>query len=404
MLIYFLLVSYLIMPKLGSVDLSVLALFVCFSFVFLKNIKVQSTPMKCIAKNHIYLYIFMLSLLLLSLISFIANSGGDIDFQFTLKPIRVVIVSLMLIYIAKSEKLNVKDVAVIIMLAASINSIVVVAQYVVQILFGISEFLLNPNFSENVITPYRKPGLMSGYPTAGILSILGILSTVYLYRISKVNKFIFIVALLLNSVTCFMTARTAVYLFIVFCLPYFMVSVLKRRGVFIILVTALSLATIVTYVASSDDKVLSGTVEKMFANIINYTQKGTFNDYSTEDLLENHYEFPDDDFTFFFGNSKSSYDSETNSDVSIFKIAWNSGVFSSIIYVFSYVFIWFSSLSMTKDNRGKVYINIFFCVFFIANAKGFYFFSRVIGDSSMLLWCVATCRNILETNESGNEK
>ncbi|MFM4678113.1 hypothetical protein ACEUD4_06940 [Aeromonas media] len=401
---YFLLVSYIIMPKLGSVDFSVLSLLMCFSVVFLKNIRIKSVPMRCITKNHIVLYFFMVSLLVLSLVSFIANSGGDIDFQFTLKPIRVVIVSLMLIYIAKSEKLLIKDVAVIIMLAASINSTVVVVQYIVQILFGISDFLLNPNFSESVITPYRKPGLMSGYPTAGILSILGILSAIYLYRTEKINKFIFIALFFLNGATCFMTARTAVYLFIVVCLPYFMMSVLKRRGLLIIITTALSLASIVTYVASSDDKVLSGTVDKMFANIINYSQKGTFNDYSTEDLLENHYEFPNDQFILFFGNSKSSYDSETNSDVSIFKIAWNSGILSSIIYVLSYLFIWFSSLSMTKDKREKVYINIFFCVFFIANAKGFYFFSRVVGDSSMLLWCVATCRNMLEINEGGNEK
>lgn len=400
-LIYILLVFFLIMPKIGSFDIPVISLFICFSIVFVRNHLIGSRKIVSINinKNHYIMIILMIFLFALTVVSFFVNHGGNVDLQFLAKPIRVVIIMFLLAYITSSERIEIKDAAFVLIIATTINSSVVISQYMFQVLFGISDFLLNPNFSESVITPYRKPGLMSGYPTAGIFSIFGVLSIIYVYMSKLISNKLFFLLFLINTVACFLTARTAVYMWIVFALPYLILTLFYFKKHKEIVLIFLIFSSFSSYIISSDNKVLDGTLDKMFANVNNYIETGSFNDYSTEDLLENHYEFPDDPYVFFFGNSTSPSESLVNSDVSIFRITWYSGFPSSLLYLIACLFMWITAIKGTLLKRDKLFINVFFIVFIISNAKGFYFFSRVLGDSSLLIWS-ALCSFIPKVNNN----
>ena len=65
-------------------------------------------------------------------------------------------------------------------------------------------------------------------------------------------------------------------------LIYFSIHFNKLKPLFI--VPTILLIVISTGI-SSENKILIGTKEKMFANIINYMETGTFHDYSTKHLV-----------------------------------------------------------------------------------------------------------------------
>lgn len=374
-------VCFLILPKIGVVDLSIISLSIASILILITNNYLYK-----INERILYLSFISISIFVVSIISFFFNDALNFDIQFVFKPIRILIILYLLTLVF--SYFDKRTIIKIIAIAAFVNSLVICIQYLFQY-FSISDaVLLNPNFSERVITPYRKPGLMSGYPTAGILSIIGFISATYLFVTSRryKDKVLYCIFLFITALTCFLTARTAVYFFIIFGLPFFVISSLSNKQYKNIAIISIFIMLVFGYIIISDSKIINGTVDKMFVNISNYIETGSFFDYSTKDLVTNHYTLPYTDKDFLIGNSLPAQLNVVNSDVSLFRIVWANGVFSAILYFFSFFYMTCSAYFCAKGRIDKLMVIFFFVPLLIANAKGFYIFSRVIGDISILFW------------------
>jgi hypothetical protein len=134
---------------------------------------------------------------------------------------------------------------------------------------------------------------------------------------------------------------------------------------------------------------MQGTIDKMFANIINYMETGSFHDYSTAHLVSSdHLYFPDTAKTFLIGNSLGKESGFQPSDIGYVRITMGIGVFGIILYLIAYLVMY--SLSIKRANRlnyptSKILLSLIYIAFFIMSLKSDYMFSRVIGDSITIL-------------------
>lgn len=382
---------FIVSPKIGFLDISLLAMMVHFGLALSSGMNWRGLNLN-LDRRLIVAFLFIFLLFILSLFSFFLNGAYVFDEQFLFKPIRLLLILLIYALIINQRELNFESILTSIMLASLINAAVIYIQYYGSFIGISSTFLQNPNFSEAVITPYRKAGMMSGFPVAGLLSFCGSMICFHFYL--KFNKLKYLTLYVIIGLTCFITARTALMLFFVGTTFYIFILVFKKRkvGAFALFVAIFVVA--LGYVSNSDNEVIVKTKEKMFANIINYVNTGDANDYSTNDLLRNHYVFPSDFETFMFGNSIPSDQNIVNTDVSFFRITWNNGFLSMLVYVFAYFYIWIASYkNVRQDYLSRIITSVIFTGIFVSNFKGFYFFSRVIGDITILLFLVGVCKN-----------
>ncbi|WP_312946084.1 hypothetical protein [Superficieibacter sp.] len=378
---------FIVSPKIGLFDLSILAMLVHVGLA-LSSALGSYRPNTALDKRIVVASFFMFLLFFLAILSFFINGAYDFDEQFLFKPIRIILILMIYYFIFNQRKLTTDNILKAIVLAALINAVVIYIQYYGSFIGVSSTFLQNPNFSESVITPYRKAGMMSGFPVAGLLSFCGAMICFHFYL--KSNSYKYLALYLFIGLTCFVTARTAMMLFFLGTMAYILILVFKKGkiGSFALFTTLFLVALI--YISNSTNDVIAKTRDKMFANVINYVTTGDANDYSTNDLLTNHYVFPTDFKTFIFGNSIPSEKNIVNTDVSFFRITWNNGFIAMLIYVFSYLFIWRSTVkSLRGEYLNKLIVSIIFMGVFVSNFKGFYFFSRVIGDITMLLFIIS---------------
>tara|TARA_B100000929_G_scaffold288874_1_gene278254 strand:+ start:662 stop:1570 length:909 start_codon:yes stop_codon:yes gene_type:complete len=272
-----------------------------------------------------------------------------------------------------------------IVIASFVNALVVILQYTLHYHFGIEKFLLNPDFSEAVITPYRKPGLMSGYPVAGLLSVLGIIS---LGAIDKHNKYMLVFkhivfVVLLISLT--ITSRTALLIGIVVILALVLksrsFSLFFKKFIALVFVASLSVPLVMSKYENSD--VIKKTVDKSFVIFINMYKGNEVLDYSSKDLINNHYTLPNDNSVFVIGNSVSPKQNIVNSDVFFIRFLWGNGFLSPFLYC-SLVFLLYISIATKvveyKYSNKEFYLTLMLFTMVAASFKGSYFFSRVIGD------------------------
>jgi len=379
-----LLAFFIILPKIGMLDFSLIALAVLLGVSFFVE---NESTYEHRYLNEIFVIMFGLMVVIfgLSVTSLVINGGDNYDEQFLFKPFRMILLLFSLYYIFNKRNINISTVLNAIIFAALLNALVIYIQYVGSFIGGAGDFLQNPNFNESVLTPYRKAGLMSGFPVAGILSFCG--SMISLHFFVNERKRWHLLLYVVIGLTCFLTARTALLLFILGTFFYLLQISFKKGRFDILVLFTIVLSISFTYAFSSDNDVIIKTRDKMFANVINYISSGDANDYSTNDLLTNHYVFPSDFSTFMIGNSIPPENNIVNTDVSFFRITWNNGFFSMLLYVFSYLFMWFISVSSReKSDNNKFIIFLLFAGVFISNFKGFYFFSRVIGDLIFIIF------------------
>ena len=374
-------IGFIIFPSYLGVDLSFLSL-LFGTIVSVVGRKTKHTFF--VSKDVGIFWTFIFLIWLLTILFYFINGAVGISTQFMFKPPRLILISVCITIIFSLSDLKYSNVISIILLSALINAVVVYLQYILHFL-GISDsFLLNPNVGANISTPFRKAGLMAGFPIAGLLSVLGALCALYMYSGFRKRRYIFLAIFI--ALTCFLTARTALYLCIVFFGFYFSYVIMKKRDALIGFISILSIFSLIIFISTSDNRIIRGTVDKMFANIINYTETGSALDYSTRDLLQNHYTFPTSEYVFTFGTSLDNRSSDVNSDVSVFRITWYSGFITAILYISAFVFVILSSVLRANSSREILFISCFMLTLVIANFKGSYLFSRVLGDSMLLLW------------------
>ena len=142
-------------------------------FLFLVNIEiiVKSNKLYSLRKVHIYfLLVLFLILIYTEILSLLHN---NISPEFHLKPVRLLVTSICLIIIIKVKQ----EVALHGVLIATIfHSFIVIIQY-----FGAYmdiEILANvfSKMSDNANpTKYRKSGMMPGFPSSGLFSLIGLI-------------------------------------------------------------------------------------------------------------------------------------------------------------------------------------------------------------------------------------
>jgi len=379
-----LLALFILLPKVGMFDFSLMVLALHLIVAFISERKINSN-VNSINGSVAALFVMIVLIYWLSFTSFIVNGGDHYDAQFLFKPFRILLVLCTLYYIFNKRYISLPMSLNAIVIAALLNALVIYFQYFDSFSGGSGDFLQNPNFNESVITPYRKSGLMSGFPVAGILSFCGAMVSLHFF-INNRSKCHFILYMIIG-ITCFITARTALFLFLSSTLTYLTVMCLKNGKIYVLFLFVIVFFGAFTFIFNSDNNVIIKSREKMFANVINYSNNGNINDYSTDDLLTNHYTLPNDFPTLIIGNSISPEENIVNTDVSFFRITWHNGLFSMLLYVGCFLFMWYFSITSSIPNkRTKLIIFMIFMGVFISNFKGFYFFSRVIGDLIFIIF------------------
>lgn len=393
-----LLAFFIISPKIGMYDLSLIALAIHTAIAFFSDSQIDNS-VEYIDGRIIIMYVMVVIIAALSVTSFLYNGGDNYDEQFLFKPFRILLLLFTLYYIFIKRKISLFNVFSAIIIAALLNAIVIYSQYIDSFLGGAGDFLQNPNFNKSAFTPYRKAGLMSGFPVAGILSFCGSVIAFHLFTKNKGRWYLLLYAII--GATCFLTARTALFLFIISSSIYLLMMFLRKGRVDLLILFAMVLSTLFVYTFNSENDVIIKTREKMFANVIHYAATGNANDYSTNDLFTNHYVLPSGISTFLIGNSIPPENNIVNTDVSFFRITWNSGFFSMLLYVCCYLFMWFVVfLSSHLGNENKMVLFLLFAGVFISNFKGSYFFSRVVGD---LIFIIFIACIVNKSNKEGGD-
>lgn len=380
-----LLALFLILPKIGMFDLSLIILSTHLGMAFITYNSKYDRALS-LSNKIIIMFVLIVLIYAFSVFSFYMNGGDYYDEQFLFKPFRVILLLFILCYIFQKRNLSFDHILKAIVAAALLNAFVVYLQYIDSFLGGAGDILQNPSFKESAMTPYRKAGLMSGFPVAGILSFCGSMIAFHFFSQNKSKKYLLLYIII--GITCFLTARTALFLFLLGTTSFLLALCFKKGRVDILLAFLLITCSALSYLFSSENDVIIKTRTKMFANVIHYVEDGNANDHSTNDLFTNHYVMPTEFSTLLIGNSVPPQLNIVNSDVSFFRITWNNGIFSTLLYVLSYLFMWlvvFNSSAM-QVKESKLIMFILFTGIFISNFKGLYFFSRVLGDLIFMIF------------------
>ncbi|KAA8596483.1 hypothetical protein F0Z19_4831 [Vibrio cyclitrophicus] len=370
----FCLVLFILLPKIGVFDLTVLPLSILFlSCFFMGRIKLDVS---------LIVLFLLLTLVITVLISALLN--GNISNEHLLKPIRLAVVVLILSHFFQNtaQKIDVVDIFYVIFIAALINAVVVYAQYAAHLLFGISDFL-SINFDSERSTPYRKSGLASGFPTAGLLNVLGVLSLFYLVQNKSIKYAVFLIVLL---PVFFITARTSL---ILGGLSIIVLSFYNRKIFSLVLVMVGFTFIFIMYMLSTGNaehlmKSFSFAIE-LFSN---FTSGSGFQTQSTNSLLTKHFTIPEDFFTLLIGTSLSTWSfGAGQSDVFFIRVLWGTGVFSLILYIILYCHMWYKCVNSTQVKFDQTVLFLMFFVVFIASFKGAYIYSRFVSDCLLIIFC-----------------
>lgn len=372
--VLFCLVSFILLPKLGSFDLTLIPLLTLFlSYVFVGR-----------SKFVVSVVVLLCFTCLLVVVLFSAFLNGNVSNEHLLKPVRLILVVGLLLFCFQNTKkeISINEVLTVIFFAAIINAVVIYGQYIAHLFFGVNDFFLI-NFDVERTTPYRKPGLASGFPTAGLLNVFGVLSLLYLVQ-NKSKKYVYFFIFLLPIF--FITARTSLVLGL-FCIT---ILALYNRKIFKLVLVAFSIvALFIIYGLSGEN---SEHLMKSFTFALelfgNFISGDGFQTQSTNSLLTKHFEIPEDILIFLFGTSLNTWsDGAGQSDVFFIRVLWGTGIFSIFLYMCLYICMWITCVNYMDYKFNKVLIFLMFFVVLIASFKGAYIFSRFVSDPLLILFC-----------------
>ena len=253
--VFFLIFGY----KFGVLDTSFFVPLIILSLNFLLRYKRTNNKHSYLSlKPEFGLLIYvMLVIFMVSLFSTIVNHTNPVP-EYVLKPIKVILTGLVAHFYIVFRKIEIDRALFILTIVCLSNSLVVYLQYILDILFDIKSFLYHPNLG--YYTPYRKPGLATGFPTSGIISVIGAFLSFYFFY--KKSHKIWVFLFFFSSVSVFLSARSAMYLYILLLpilLIYFSIHFNKLKPLFI--VPTILLIVISTGI-SSENKILIGTKRK----------------------------------------------------------------------------------------------------------------------------------------------
>jgi len=371
--IFFIIFGY----KINVFDFSVIVPFLLLLVASIKNNDLL------ISKDILIIECLFLFLFVIGSVSYVYNVT-DFEFEYLLKPIRLILLSVIIYFYFFKKNIQLIDVIKYITIASLVNSLVIYSQYILDFLDVTKNFLIHPVIG--TYTPYRKPGLCTGFPTSGLVSVIGSLLSVFLMFLYR-SKYWFIVFCIITS-TVLLSARSAMYIYILIVPVYLMYISIYYKNYIYLKLYFIIIICIILLIYYNIGPLLQGTIDKMFANIINYYDTGDFNDYSTKHLLSSdHYSLPIQFDNLIIGTSLGKSSGFQPSDVSFIRIIWSNGLLSLFIYLTAFFSFLFLSYQKVKFFNHKPLSVLLFCLYlsvFILMFKGPYLFSRIIGDSLLL--------------------
>lgn len=374
----FILALTIILPKSGILDYSFIPLFLAFIYsnILEKRIVRIAFPLEIWLLAAIWL-----SLFIFSLISLLIN--GFVSEVIIGKPLRQIAILFLVYEILLNDSRPIYSVIFAIFIAALINAAVILLQYALNAA-GISDsWLMIGGFNEEIGGVFRKPGLTSGYPVAGMLSLFGILSGLFILQINY--KIVYVLGIAVTILALIVTSRMALYLgmvTLIFWLYIFRKNKFTRKAIYF----TFSILLLFISFALSLDIVHHDTISVMFEVFINLSESSTISTGSSDSLFESLQILPEKLQTILFGNGETGRsDSGINIDSGYQITLFGGGVFYAIVfYILFFIYLIFSYLN-SSNIRFKVYIFLIFILIAIAEIKGGTVFSRVVGDCAVLL-------------------
>lgn len=367
-------VALILLPKIDLVDYSVIPLgvFIVVTALFSRKRPVFFPQEILIA---IVALFFLQAIALISSIYYEKIIAEEIFF----KPARLILILVMLSICFSTIATSIRTVENVIIVAAVVNGAIIFVQYVLHNM-GISiDFMLAPGFSEEVNAPFRKPGMVAGYPIAGLLGVYGV--TVLLNRLSKEGGKYTLSLFIVCSMSVLLTSRMALLMLIFVVFVYGIYSLFvgsKLVWVGIGFIGIIPASAILLGVVHHD------TINVMFELFINYKDEGQFSSLSGAALLESYGHWPQSLESFMLGNgfsakSDDGYTVDSSAQIMLF----GGGVLALIGYNLLLIFYFITTL---KYSKAHLLIFIIFVLDIIANVKMNSLFSRVIGDVLTLLF------------------
>jgi hypothetical protein len=359
-------------PKIGVIDAPVMVLF--FTNFFLKS---NGNFKDGLSRKYYIIIIIWLLLLVWSLSLFFIN--GSFNDVLILKPLRQIIMLTLVYSIFRRTNLEFTDICKIVITAALINTLVIYLQLYGQNVLGIQGFLMPNSFDMELDVSFRKPGLFSGYPHAGLLSLMAIICLLNFTKTMKTIYFVLIQTCLITSLI--LTSRTALLLSLLPFFVFFMRS-FKSKGTLAKFWTFLVIG--VWIIVSILSILPEDTTNVAFEVFKNYSETGSFKT-SSQEGLNNSYVLPKHLTTYLFGNGlHNRTDLDTNVDDGYQSLVYGGG----LLYLFTTLILFYiysaTTLRTLKNNLQRRTIYMIYFVVFIANYKADCMFSRVISDVLVL--------------------
>ena len=380
-LIFLVIFSSLLFPKVFSVDMSVLFI-ILWSFVYLKNLKIDKVIL-----YSILCFVFVICLALLNYLIYQEIFGL----------LRIVNTSLvfLLTYIFIKENCEgtiPKNITIVFIL----GMIIVLLEY------------LNINNSKEIIrdinnifyttkdVEYRARGLYPGYASAGLM--MGIASIIFfLYGYKNKNNYLFMLSFIALIVTV-ITSRTGFLIgflgivSIIFYLLYIKFSIFYIvKFTAIILLVSLGLSEILSNVIDFDT--LEITLKRFLELYNNYQNSGSLSSNSTDELLNSYY-LPANMLPFLLGQNLQPWVAGgISSDVGFIQTWHQYGLIGIIAYYFPFFFLIYKKILLvmqTKKIKLLLYSSIIFDILIIiSNFKGNYIYAKGVIFITLFLHIVS---------------
>lgn len=378
--LYFVALALLI-PKDGLIDYSILALvIVC---LFQRRSGLFVIP---ITTEIIFIYAGLFSLFLLGFFSLLVNDV--VSDNIFLRPIRnAILLWVFSAYFYKSDKSNFLSALYICYYAALINGVVIITQYMLHLRGMSVDFLLIPGFDEGVNVAYRKPGLASGYPIAGLLTLMGLFSLFMIHRLSaaKINR----AAVAVLVLSLFLASRTSLYLSFVLLFGYLFYSLLllRIRVLNTIVIYSAILFVVILFLVNYEIA-HHDTINVMFELFIN-AKEGDISTASSDALMQS-WRFDTVNIgTIFYGNGLPNKNDALDTLDDGYQInLFGGGAFYFAMTYFLFFVILFKLHRYSMRQMGYIFV-IVGVVYLIFEAKCAVIFSRIVTDLLIVLYAGA---------------
>lgn len=395
MLLGFLLISLILLPKIGLLDLTIVPLFLYSIFLVLKN-KSLILPKFLLGVLFIWLLIFILALL-----TYLYH--GEVSTEVIFKPLRQIILIVLLTYIFLYSKYSIDDIFKFILISSIINSIVVILQYILHVTGISGDFLMIGGFDEEINVVFRKPRLFSGYPPAGMLAVVGMIISFYFLKYKYST--IYLLTLLISISTLILTSRMALMIGFLFLFVLIPSTILKGKKQFFSLMSIPLVVSMFLFYLIQYEILHHDTIGVMFEIFINLMNNEGLQTQSSNSLIDSYLEnVPQYISTILIGNGLNiKSDVGLTIDAGIQITLFNAGLISLFLYHFIFVLFYIQIVYLTKlDKKYLLYVSLIFVLIFISNLKGGFLFGRISGDVLLMLIIGFIVLKLKNSNQIGS--